>query len=225
MFKRTLIVAITVLSCGSYAAADAILGTPTADPNLQDCVVFGCATQAQFIYDSSLFSGPISITGLEFFNSFADAPGETFDPATYTFRLATSATDFASPSTVFADNVGADVQLFATVALGGDVIPPAFSFTGVPFLYDPANGDLLIEILKSGTSGFSGFTDYNTDFAASRLFDLGDGSGVSGDVGFAPVVDVIGRDVTPAPVPEPASLTLTGLGLAWVARRLKKKTR
>src|SRR5215471_1781728 len=221
MFKRSLIVAITVLFSASYAAADVILGTPTADPNLQDCVAFGCAVQAQFIYDSSYFANPISITELQFYNSFED-PGDAFDPSTYTFKLATATHDYLTPDAVFANNVGADVHVFTTVAVGSGLIPSVFSFAGAPFLYNPALGDLLIEIDKTGTTGFTGFTDYNNDgFKASRVFDLGDGSGAAIDVNFAPVVKLIARDVTP--VPEPMTLTLTGLGLAYFARQLKKK--
>jgi len=222
MFKRLLIVAITVLSSTSYAAADVILGTPTADPSLQDCVAFGCAVQAQFIYDSSYFSNPISITELQFYNSFEDLGGDAFDPSTYTFKLATATHDYLTPDAVFANNVGADVHVFTTVALVNDLIPSVFSFGGAPFLYDPAKGDLLIEIDKTGTTGITGVTDYNNSaFKASRVWDLGDGSGTTIDVNFAPVVNLVGRDVTP--VPEPMTLTLTGLGLAYFARQLKKK--
>src|SRR6476660_2410586 len=144
MFKRALIAAIALFSIASSATADVLVGTPTNNPNQQDCIPFGCGVPNQFIFDSSYFSGPISITELQFFNSFQDNPDpnnpETFDPGTYTFRLATSTNDYLTPSAIFAANVGADVQLFTTVVIGSVPVPPVFSFAGAAFNYDPANG-------------------------------------------------------------------------------------
>jgi len=223
MLKRALILATAFLSLATYAKADVLVGTPGPGA-VQDCVSFGCAIDSQFIFDSSYFSGPISISELKFFNSVVDTP-DTFDPGTYTFKLSTSANDYLTPSATFANNVGADVQLFATVVIAGGAVPPVFSFTGTPFNYNPANGDLLLEIDKTGAaSTFSAFTDYNgpndANFKVSRVWNT-DGSATGNvDINYGPVVQF---GTGTAAVLEPMTLTLTGLGLAgFAARRLKK---
>jgi PEP-CTERM motif len=224
MLKRTLIFAAALFAVATYARADVLVGTP--DPtDIQDCIPFGCAVSNQFIFDSSYFSGPISITELTFFNSRQDDP-DTFDPGTYTFRLATSTNDYLTPSATFANNVGSDVQLFATVVVGNGPIPPVFSFPGTPFNYDPANGDLLLEIDKTGSSNtFNGFVDYGPDdatFKVSRVWNLDGTASGTVEINAGPVT-LFGAGA--AAVPEPMTLALTGLGLAGIAARLRKKGR
>ena len=143
---------------------------------------------------------------------------------TYTFKLSTSTNDYLTPSATFANNVGADEQLFATVVIGGGPVPPVFSFTGAPFNYDPANGDLLLEVDKSASNGtFTAFTDYNgpndPSFKVARVWNLDGTPTGEVDVNYGPVVNFISSAAT---VPEPMTLTLTGLGLAGIAARLKK---
>ena len=199
MLKRTLILATALLSVAAYARADVLVGTPGPGA-VQDCVPFGCAITSQFVFDSTYFSGPISITELTFFNSVPDSP-DTFDPGTYTFKLSTSTNDYLTPSATFANNVGADVQLFATVVLAGGPIPPVFSFSGAAFNYNPANGP--------NDANFKVSRVWNTDGSASGNVDLTYGPVTSFGAGAAAV-------------PEPMTLTLTGLGLAGLAARLKK---
>jgi PEP-CTERM motif-containing protein len=224
MLKRVSIVAAAFLSIATYAKADVLVGTP-GPGDVQDCIPFGCGITNQFIFDSSYFSGPISINELTFFNSVVDTPTDNFDPGTYTFKLSTSTNDYLTPSATFANNVGANVQLFATVVIAGGAIPPVFSFAGTPFNYNPASGDLLLEVDKTGAaSTFSGFTDYNgpadPNFKVSRVWNT-DGSATGNvDTNYGPVAR-FGSGA--AAVPEPMTLTLTGLGLAgFAARRLKK---
>ena len=230
MFKRALIAAIALFSIASSATADVLVGTPTNNPNQQDCIPFGCGVPNQFIFDSSYFSGPISITELQFFNSIQDPDPKTpdrFDPGTYTFKLATSTNDYLSPSAIFAANVGADVQLFATVVIGSDLVPPVFSFAGAAFNYNPANGDLLLEVDKAGSNNtLSAFFDYNgpddPNFKVSRIWNFDPSPSGDVNINYGPVTNFISTAVSPSPVPEPMTLTLTGLGLAGIAARLKK---
>src|SRR5262249_29951223 len=145
----------------------------------QDCVPFGCAHQAQFLYDASFFSGPISIDTLTFYNNSFDSP-DTFDPATYTFKLSTTSKTAGTLSLSFASNVGADVQVFKTTAIAGDPLPNpgSFSFTGTPFNYNPANGNLLLEVDKpDGAEAFKGYTDYNGSLAGVGRVWATDNSG------------------------------------------------
>ena len=180
---------------------------------------FGCALKGQFVYDASYFSGPITITGLTFFNSLVDSP-DTFDPATYTFSLSTTTAAIGSLDSTFANNRGGDFQLFATVPIAGGAIPGVFTFFGTPFNYDPANGNLLLEVLKPDSGDtFSGFTDYNTGggFLASRVWSQNLSGAGSANANYAPVIQL------ESAIPEPATLSFVGLSLlGLVAWRVRK---
>jgi hypothetical protein len=200
------LVGLLALGVAGKLAADVLISGGGGQIN-QDCVPFGCSLQSQEIIDKSLFSGPITINKLTFFNNTGSG---TFDPATYTFKLSTTSASVGSPSGVFAANVGPDEQVFTTTVIPGGPIPASFSFTGVPFHYDPALGNLLIEIDKPDSANtFSGFTDNNSNFSGvSRVWSL-DNSGVGNvNTGYAPVVQIGTESV----IPEPATLTLAGLG-------------
>jgi len=184
--------------------------------------------RSQIIYDASNFSGPIAIDTLTFFNSVED-DADTFG-GPFTITLSTTSAPIGGPSATFADNVGADAQLFAVFAPGvGFPIPmPSFSVTGTPFNYDPAHGNLLLDI-TSPNSLLSGFIDENGlgTFAVSRVFSLDASAEECGEPKVCveshrgPVTQFGG---SPPPVPEPGTLTLVGIGLcgAAVARRRRR---
>ena len=63
VMKRGLCVLFLLLCCRGRADASSVLiGTP--GNRFEDCVSFGCGIKAQFIYDASYFSGPVTITGI-----------------------------------------------------------------------------------------------------------------------------------------------------------------
>ena len=218
MRKRGLLLAALVVAFGSYATADSIR-VGTLPPDVQDCLPFGCSLHAQFIYDASYFPVPVTITGLTFFNSVEDSP-DTFDPGFYTFLLSTTSATVASPSSTYADNRGGDFQIFDVESPAGPY-PPSFTFFGAPFTYNPINGNLLLEVNKTGSDAFSGFTDYNSGdgFLVSRVWGNDPDTG-SIDRNYGPVTEFeLGQQA----VPEPATLTLTGLGIIGVVSwRLRK---
>ena len=229
--KRALIVLATVLALGSSLKATPILiGTPGSTP--QDYVPFGYGVQAQFIYSAVYFAGPVYILGLTFFNTDITADPNMYDPATYTFKLSTTTASIASPSSSFSTNLGGDWKTFTYVSLAG-AVPTGPSFTpeasgacptcggGTPFYYDPANGNLLLEIDNpGGTNPLSSSIDYNDGFAVTRIFST-DNSGFGAiDLNYGPVTEL-----TVEAAPEPATLTLTGLGLLALVRTAVHKRR
>ncbi|MHC4668825.1 MAG: PEP-CTERM sorting domain-containing protein [Planctomycetota bacterium] len=193
----------------------------------------------QQVYGSSDFSGPILITGIAFrpdatFMGPGGIPipgsGGPFGPTTFPLllRLSTTAAPVDGLSPLFAVNVGADVT---TVVSGLVTISSAFTgpasgpkdfdiiitFT-TPFLYDPAGGNLLVDVV-------------NPTPTVTRVFDAhwDPGDSISRAMAFtasAPVaqqIDSFGliTNFISTPVPEPslAVLVLAAGGLLWRRRR------
>jgi hypothetical protein len=173
-------------------------------------------TVYQQVYNQELFPA-MSITGVTFFNSF----GGTIDGATYTINLSTTTKAVNNLDTTnLAANVGPDSAQLWTGYLSGNP-GSSFTFTGPAFAYDPAKGNLLVEILKNGGSSFtladspSYFDSMNGSFGtnSSRAHDFGTGFASRG------LVTQFNA------VPLPGSFLLFGpalAGLAVIRRRFKK---
>src|SRR5215470_13578412 len=81
---------------GVPATADVIIGNP---PNSNDVFPWGTAYNAEYqqVYASSDFSGPITITDLEFFNTLFTLGSTQLPTGTWTISLSTTA---VSPTTI-----------------------------------------------------------------------------------------------------------------------------
>jgi hypothetical protein len=113
----------------------------------------------QQIYGSSAFSGPITITQIAFASSSNLTSGAGI--ATYNFNLALSTTGAGSGnlSTDFAANRGADFsQVFSGPVIAAITRNDQFDLVidVVPFTYDPANGNLLLEVTMNAPTQFTG---------------------------------------------------------------------
>lgn len=176
----------------------------------------GPGTRYQEAYSSTLFSGPITITGIDFFLQ-SNGPDTLYD-ATFTLSLSTITTDVNDLSdTDFDSNLGADNSLFTTVSLSGDS-GSELSFTGTPFLYNPADGNLLLDIqitniISTGNAAFEDVGPSGPDTIA-RYQNFG-----TGTTGYGLVTEF---DFS-SPVPEPASFGLLAVGLGGMLFTCRRK--
>lgn len=181
----------------------------------------------QQVYASSAFGGgPILISGIDF---RPDANvGHAFSTTLSSIRIDLSTTSAAvdALSLTFANNLGADnTTVFGTAPLsissafagpaGG---PMAFDihieFT-TSFLYNPANGNLLLDVRNFGAGSTSQFDAENPGGVMSRIstFDSGGGSATAD---FADGLGLVTQFDVSQGVPEPSTGLLMGGALAGV---------
>jgi hypothetical protein len=137
----------------NLAHAVVIVGAP-ASTGSGDCIPFGCNffdesnTDYQQVYGSTNFSGPITITALEFFHT-VDFSGGGTEPQAGSYVISLSTTQAAVnglDATDLSNNLGPD----NTTVYSGDV--PTLSgsvlkfILTTPFTYDPSKGNLLLDV-------------------------------------------------------------------------------
>lgn len=203
-----------VLLCAALPAlaSPIVVGTPSTGSG--NCFPFSCGYNGEYqqVYTGSDFSGPITITGLEFSNTQYNS-GTTAIAGTWTFDLSTTTAAWNTLSTTPASNIGSDNTQVFTGSISqawafGDTLTFVFA---TPFTFNPANGNLLLDVQASGVTSTGGnlFFDYD-----------GSGSGVFGRYFNGQTATdglVTGFMTNAQSVPEPGSLAVFGLGLGLLA--------
>lgn len=219
--KRMAWLVAGVVACLTVAhpgmASPIVVGGSAGTDN---CFPWSCnyVGEYQQAYDKSAFSGPITITGLEFFNTQYNSGATAMSSGTWTISLSTIAAGPGGLSTTYADNPGGDnTQVFS----GNLSQPWAFGDTltilfSTPFTYNPANGNLLMDVSASGMTtpgNFVWFDANNDGVVMGRVYNMyGGPTGTMDNLGL-----ITGFLNGPASVPEPGNLAWFGLGLALLA--------
>ncbi len=225
-------VVLLFLATATPAAAAYIVGLP-ADSGTGNCFPFGCnydsvGTEYQQVYTSSLFTGPMTITGLDFYNTQLDFGATAMNTGTFTISLSTTSADWNTLSGTYANNIGGDnTQVFsgslAQAWAFGDTLTILFS---TPFTYTPGPGaNLLLDVLATGTGAAGGSIYFDTNgnnggnFNGNTFFGRVYTNG-NVDAGYGLVT---GFETSAVPEPSTFAMIL-GAGLATLAAaRLRKR--
>ncbi|MDX2192237.1 MAG: PEP-CTERM sorting domain-containing protein [Gemmatimonadales bacterium] len=214
------------VSVSAPAQAQVTIGNNNAGGN---CLPFSCVNVAavnrqQLQYRAGAFPGALTIGSIGFSCSgpLGDCPANVpFASSTFTLRLATSTRAMGGLSSSSMDsNLGGDAQLFWTGTLSGNV-PTSFTINGAAFNYDPALGNLILDITwTAAPSVVNSYFDAYVGPDIERLLGTGN-TGGQYTLRYG-LVTTFGPGQTVVPEPGTIALLGTGLvGLVVAARRRK----
>ena len=220
-----LAVAALFLTGTRPARADVTVGLP-ADSGNGNCFPFSCSYVGEYqqVYSHTQFGRSITITSLDFYNTALNTGATALQSGNWAISLSTTGADWNTLSGVYANNIGTNNALVFNGNLAqpwafGDVLKIKLT---TPFIYNPANGNLLLDVVASGVSQFGNgvFFDtnglnnfgYNGNTFLGRVYT---NSNVNSGYGLV---------TTFSAVPEPGfaglvALALTGMGIAIRRRR------
>jgi MYXO-CTERM domain-containing protein len=180
------------------------------------------ADRYQQVYLSSQFGGaPLSIDAITFYTGSFGGPNAD---GTYVMSLSTTSAPVDGLDPNMANNVGPDNQTFFNGALPPFVLNSTITYTlATPFTYNPAGGNLLLDIQISGVTNDSSapYVAQNGDFGglSSRMVN----GGAGGTTGYGLVTTFSVGPVSSVPEPGTMSMAAMGagavFGLAWRRRR------
>jgi len=230
-------VSLAVVGSGTSFGAQVTLGS--AD-NVS-CYPFNCndsgsatgqSIEYQQVYSSSQFgSSPVTITSITFFDQFFPGLGLSDAPllsGTYAFSFAVTSAAVGGLSTTLLNNVTSGKATFLVDSNDpGNAGASTLTFNGTtPYVYNPASGNLLLDIVvtnqanvSSASTGFNGFDADDTGTATSRAL-LITGQSATADNGGLVTQFTLGSS---SATPEPGTYALMGCGLLLLMGLKKRK--
>jgi hypothetical protein len=158
-------------------ATTLIIGLPPT-PGNGNCFPFGCSYNSEYqqVFTQSPFAslGPVRITQLSFYNTQFNGGANAMNSGTWTISLSTTSKDWNTLLPTFASNIGQDNQIVFTGNLSQPwSFPKTMTITLTnPFIYDPSQGNLLMDVITQGVSSPGG----NIYFDSTGLNAVGTGS-------------------------------------------------
>jgi hypothetical protein len=228
--------------------ADIMVGAP-GDVGGGDCIPFGCVNpggsgvEYQEIFDSSLFSGPLTIAGLTFFlrnfdntDPITGQPivSDTIYPADYTVTLSVVQIAVDGLDSTLENNIDPTTAQTFFVGTLSNPVSDHFTIQTTPsnyFYYNPSQGNLLMDITNDGTDPFSQTVYLDKNSSSGGLFSSVYDSDPHpcGTTGCAePDYGLVVDFETPtdlAPVPEPAAIWLALTVTSLLGLRRMRRTR
>jgi hypothetical protein len=196
----------------AHAVSSVLIGNPPQS-GAGNCVPFGCdgpgaSMQYQQVYDSGEFPEEITIREIVFFRN--EVAGGDLHGGDFTITLSTTSKAVNGLDELdLNNNIGGDEATFVeNVTLAPLFDGTLLTFTGNPFIFDPANGNLLINIEVTGNhNGTTMFFDGHVGTATGFYSRVHDFNGGFDDYGLK----------TAFLVPEPGTALLLGGGLLLLA--------
>jgi hypothetical protein len=222
MIKR-LTASLMGAACALMVLAAPVAAQTTVGSNHGgNCYPFSCFASDsgawyQQVYNAGAFSGPISFNTISFGRSQAGA----IDGATYDISFYISPYDANSLTADRAGNEGTLLGSFGTFSLSGNM-PLVLSLTGSTIHFDPAAGNLLLDVSVTGTAPLGGYNSFfnadNSTSVTARAYSNNEGgfAGTSGAL-------VTTFSTVAGGVPEPASWALMIVGFGLVGGSLRQR--
>jgi hypothetical protein len=229
------VIAAAAAAAMSVPALAATVTIGTGAPGYSgNCYPFSCfagdygGSTFQEIYSGSAFGGPVKIDSASFFFSGSGAFGGNgeMDSASYHVTFWTSSLAPGGLTNIGALNVGAQIGDFGTVSFGGPM-PSTLTISGAPFLYNPAAGNLVMQVDVTGLTQAVGYQSFfqNDVSGATQRYWAYNGSPVGSLDYLAEYNGALVTSFDVSPVPEPAEWTLLLLGVGALGAALRTRRR